>query len=83
MEIRQACEATGAIAGGTAGQVFTLGPKDSISQVFRRMLEQFRASYVLQYVPRGVTAAGWHDVTVAVTARGRYEIRARKGYRGR
>ena len=66
-----------------AGQVFTLGPKDSISQVFRRMLEQFRASYVLQYVPRGVTAAGWHDVTVTVTARGRYEIRARKGYQGR
>ena len=43
------------------------------------MLDDFRASYVLQYVPRGVAAEGWHDVSVAVRKHAGYEIRARKG----
>jgi hypothetical protein len=38
---------------------------------------------VLQYVPQGVAPDGWHDVTVAVKKHPKYEIRARKGYKGR
>jgi VWFA-related protein len=66
----------------TTGQVFTLTPDTSVSSVFRRLLDEFRASYVLQYMPQGVPPAAWHDVTVAVVKPGKYEIRARKGYAG-
>ena len=66
----------------TTGQVFTLRPGESISRAFRQGLEDFRASYVIEYAPSGVTKAGWHDVTVTVTKPGRYDVRARKGYQG-
>ena len=67
----------------TAGQVIPLRGNESISRVFKVMLDDFRASYVLQYVAAGVPAEGWHEIAVTVTKRGRYDIRARKGYRGR
>ena len=44
------------------------------------MLDDFRASYVLQYVPRGIAPEGWHEVSVTVKKHPKYEIRARKGY---
>ena len=69
--------------GPTSGQVFPLGPDESVSRVFKATLDDFRASYVLQYVPRGVAAEGWHEVSVAVKKHPKYEIRARKGYEGR
>ena len=53
------------------------------ASVFKAMLDDFRASYVLQYVPQGVADEGWHDVAVAVKKHPKYDIRARKGYRGR
>jgi VWFA-related protein len=67
----------------TAGQVIPLGVGDSISRGFKAMLDDFRASYVLQYVAQGVRPEGWHEITVAVKKRGRYDIRARKGYMGK
>jgi VWFA-related protein len=67
----------------TAGQVLALAPDASISHVFKAMLDDFRATYVLQYVPRGVTPAGWHEIEISVTRRGKFDVRARKGYRGR
>jgi VWFA-related protein len=71
------------LVGPTSGQVFPLETGDSVSRVFKATLDDFRASYGLQYVPQGVAAAGWHEVTVAVTRHPKYEIRARKGYEGR
>jgi len=38
---------------------------------------------VLQYVPHGVDAPGWHTVEITITRRGRFDVRARKGYRGK
>ena len=73
----------GEIVAPTAGQVLALGPDDSISKVFKAVLDDFRATYVLQYVVRGVAPADWHDVEVSVKGHGKYEIRARKGYRER
>jgi VWFA-related protein len=67
----------------TAGQVLPLQPGQSVSPVFKAMLDDFRATYVLQYVPRGVDAAGWHEVEITVKRHGKLDIRARKGYRGR
>ena len=71
------------IVAPTAGQVLPLAPDESISKVFRAVLEDFRATYVLQYVVRGVEPSGWHDVEVTLKKHGKYDIRARKGYRGR
>ena len=70
------------LVGPTSGQVFPLGANDSVSGVFKTMLDEFRASYVLQYVPRGVAGEGWHEVSVTVKTHPKYETRARKGYRG-
>jgi VWFA-related protein len=67
----------------TGGLVIPLGTGESISRVFRTMLEDFRASYVLQYTAEGVPAEGWHELGVSVKRRGRFDIRARKGYMGR
>lgn len=67
----------------TGGRVIALGPKDSISRVFKATLEDFRASYVLQYTVEGPPAEGWHEIAVSLTRRGHYEIRARKGYMAR
>jgi hypothetical protein len=67
----------------TAGQVLPLDADDSISRIFKTMLDDFRATYVLQYVPQRVAPEGWHEVDVTVKKRGKYEIRARRGYRGR
>jgi hypothetical protein len=63
--------------------VFPLATDDSVSRVFKAMLDDFRASYVLQYVPQDVTADGWHDVSVSLKKHPKYDIRARKGYKGR
>jgi len=64
----------------TAGQVFTFDARESIGRQFRRVLDDYRSGYVLQYVPEGVKAEGWHDITVTVTRPGKYDVRARKGY---
>lgn len=65
------------------GRVIPLRVNDSISDVFKATLDDFRASYVLQYVAEGVQPQGWHEIAVTVTKRGRYDIRARKGYMGK
>jgi VWFA-related protein len=71
------------LVGPTSGQVFPLAVNDSVSGVFKAMLDDFRASYVLQYMPRGVADDGWHEVQVSVKKHSKYDIRARKGYKGR
>jgi VWFA-related protein len=67
----------------TAGVVLAVPPDQSVSRIFKTLLDDFRSTYVLQYVAQGVSATGWHEVQVSVKKRGRYEIRARKGYRAR
>jgi VWFA-related protein len=71
------------LVGPTSGQVFPLAADDSVSRVFKAMLDDFRASYVLQYMPQGVAPEGWHEVSVTVKKHPKYDIRARKGYKGR
>jgi VWFA-related protein len=50
-------------------------------QAFEQILDDFRGSYVLHYVPRGVERTGWHRLRVETTASG-YTVRARPGYWG-
>ena len=50
-----------------------------VGAAFKQAVSDFRTSYVLRYVPAGVSREGWHDITVRVK-KGTYEVRARKGY---
>ena len=65
----------------TGGRVFSIESDAAITIAFARLIDEFRTSYVLRYLPTGVKAAGWHDITVRVKG-GPYDIRARKGYSG-
>jgi VWFA-related protein len=65
----------------TGGQIFPADADAPIGGAFTRAIEEFRTSYVLRYVPQGVTRDGWHDITVTVKG-GPFDIRARKGYGG-
>lgn len=67
------------LARETGGIVDSLGPSDNLSSAFRRMLGEFRTSYVLHFVPRGVAPSGFHTMDVHVTRPGA-EVRARRGY---
>jgi hypothetical protein len=61
------------------------GLHHSISQgvdPLEAVLDAFRTSYVLQYTPTDVEVAGWHEIDVAITRPGRFDVRARRGYHG-
>jgi VWFA-related protein len=66
----------------TGGQLILLDSRQRIDTWFARVVTAFRSSYVLRYSPQGVAASGWHDLSVRVTRRGKYTVRARKGYEG-
>jgi VWFA-related protein len=70
------------IAAGTGGFVVNIAPGDNITSAFRRVLEQFRSTYVLYYTPRGVDPKGSHALDVRVK-REKVEVRARRGYEWR
>ena len=46
------------IAGETGGFVAAIAPGENLTSTFRRVLEQFRASYVLYFTPNGVDGEG-------------------------
>jgi VWFA-related protein len=67
------------VAGETGGFVAALAPGENLTSTFRRVLEQFRASYVLYFTPTGVDGKGPHTIDVRVKRAGT-EVRARRGY---
>ena len=64
-------ETGGLVVAATAGQ--------SLASTFRRMLAEFRASYVLYFTPQGVDRSGAHTIDVRVKQDGT-DVRARRGY---
>jgi len=72
----------GALAATTGGQVLPIDLNSSIAEAFKRVIDDFRTSYVLRYRPELVTPTGWHEIAVTVTRSGRFDVRARKGYFG-
>jgi hypothetical protein len=58
--------------------------RNLVDEDFIRIIDDFRASYVLHYSLAGVPRAGWHEVTVKVKRPGsqKYRVRARNGYVG-
>ena len=67
------------IARDTGGFVATIAPGDNVTTTFRRVLEQFRSTYVLYYTPTGVDRQGSHAIEVRVK-RDKVDVRARRGY---
>ena len=43
-------------------------------------LDGFHRSYTLRYTRRGVARAGWHDIKVTIARKGKFTVRARRGY---
>jgi VWFA-related protein len=72
----------GELAATTGGQVLAIDLNSSIAEAFKRVIDDFRTSYVLQYRPELVTPAGWHEIAVSIARAGRFDVRARKGYFG-
>jgi hypothetical protein len=64
----------------TGGDVHALA-SDVVTSI-KDVLDDFRASYLLYYSPRGVERAGWHDLHVSMKKPRKYDVRARKGYVG-
>jgi VWFA-related protein len=67
------------IASDTGGLVVGIEPGANLTSTFRRVLEQFRTSYVLYFTPGGVDHQGTHTLEVRVKRPGT-EVRARRGY---
>jgi VWFA-related protein len=63
----------------TGGMVSVLKPGETVSSKFRRMLQDFRSSYVLYFTPSGVDRSGAHTLEVRLK-RGGADVRARRGY---
>ena len=49
---------------------------------FKKIFDVFRQSYVLRYRPANVQPGGWHEIKVSLAKRGRFDIKARRGYFG-
>ena len=67
------------IARDTGGTVVHISSGDNLATTFRRVLDNFRASYVLYFTPEGVERAGAHTLDVRVR-RANVQVRARSGY---
>jgi len=69
------------IPGGSpvTGMVTSVKAGENLTSKFRRMVQDFRSSYVLFFTPRGVERAGPHTLEVRVKRPG-VEVRARRGY---
>jgi len=75
--LRDAAETTG-------GALSLPGAYGDAVDAFKRVLDEFRHSYVLRYTLHGVPREGWHDVIVSVQRMSteRLTVRARRGYFG-
>jgi len=51
-----------------------------LTATFRRVLDEFRSTYVLHYTPTGVATGGFHPLTVSVRGRDGLTVKARRGY---
>jgi Ca-activated chloride channel family protein len=67
------------LAGETGGLVTGVKPGENLSSKFRRLLQEFRSSYVLYFSPTGVERPGAHTLEVRVKRAG-VDVRARRGY---
>jgi hypothetical protein len=69
------------LTGGSVHTARSSADATGIALFFDAILDDFRRSYILHYVPEGVSRAGWHRLRVEVQGRG-LRARARTGYWG-
>jgi VWFA-related protein len=67
------------LASETGGFVTAVEQGENLTSKFRRVLDQFRSSYVLYFTPQGVERGGAHTLEVRVKRQG-MEVRSRRGY---
>jgi VWFA-related protein len=72
----------GDIARLTGGEMSEIFERDHIPGDLKQAIEDFRASYILQYTVQGVDPKGRHKLTVKLNRPGDYNIRARREYEG-
>ena len=53
---------------------------DRAGKTFEKILDGFRASYLLQFTPKGVSEKGWHALDVTVPSMRGVTVKARQGY---
>ncbi|HEY7923380.1 MAG TPA: VWA domain-containing protein, partial [Vicinamibacteria bacterium] len=63
----------------TGGSLLEVDSTRDLGPAFVRLLQEFRQRYLLNYVPRGVSPEGWHELRVTVKRR-RATVSARAGY---
>ena len=80
--VRAADSALAKVARDTGGEVIPVDAQTSLGSVFRKILDDFRSSYVLFYSPTGVERTGFHTITVNVTRPAGAIVTARRGYFG-
>ena len=68
------------LAAETGGTQLRVSAARNLVDSFRRVLDDFRSSYVLHFVPQGVERGGFHTLEVGVKGRDGVTIRARRGY---
>jgi len=68
-----------ALSRETGGTVESVDAGENLSARFRRLLADFRASYVMHFAPRGVERSGIHTIDVSVKRPG-LTVRARRAY---
>jgi hypothetical protein len=69
-----------ALTGGAFHGPGRWGRNVNVVAAIRDLIAEFRQSYVIQYTPRGVPPAGWHDVVVRVKGVDPAGVRTRAGY---
>ena len=69
------------ITSATGGSLLTVTPRDDIGSTFKKILEDFRSTYVLYFSPNGVERTGFHTISVQVE-RPDAVVQARRGYFG-
>ncbi len=67
------------IADVTGGRVLEAAKTNDLPATVTRVLAEFRARYVITYIPQGVDAGGYHGIEVKMT-RGGLDVRSRSGY---
>lgn len=70
-----------ALTTATGGTVVPFRANEDLGSVFRRVLDAFRSTYVLHFVPTGVERGGFHELRVNVK-RPNTTVTARRGYFG-
>ncbi len=63
----------------TGGSLFEIESTEDLNDIFLFILEEFRHRYLLTYMPRDVSKAGWHTLKVRVKRRG-VKVKHRPGY---